>query len=313
MLIHIGYHKTGTTWLQENVFKHLDDSELIYLFDRLQIRDDFIKVSPQYFDIEATKIKYKPIIENCQMRNLVPIISHERLSGYPSSGGYDSTLIADRLAAIFPEAKVLITIREQKSLILSWYAQYIVDGGSLNFESFINPPSTNCVVGMPLFDLKFYEFHHLIEYYQKLFSKENVLVLPFELLKDNPEEFSNRICSFANIPVPAYIAKEQKNLRKNFMEIYYLRICNKLFGYNNINLNPTFDFLPPKLLSYAKKFLIELFSVFIRRFIPNNIDDKVKQKYRKTISKFTKNLFLKSNNITSKLIDIELNNHDYDC
>ena len=51
----------------------------------------------------------------------VPVISHERLSGYPHSGGHDSKEIAHRLAAVFPNAKVVIVIREQKSMILSNY------------------------------------------------------------------------------------------------------------------------------------------------------------------------------------------------
>jgi len=49
----------------------------------------------------------------------VPVLSAERLSGNPDSGGYDSVHVAEYLAATFPEARVLIVIREQADMLVS--------------------------------------------------------------------------------------------------------------------------------------------------------------------------------------------------
>ena len=42
-----------------------------------------------------------------------PVLSAERLSGNPHSGGYDSLQTAERLHRLFPQAKVLVVVREQ--------------------------------------------------------------------------------------------------------------------------------------------------------------------------------------------------------
>ena len=128
-LLHIGYHKTATTWLQEVLFN--DTEKGFYSpWNRSQITEDFIKPNALTFNPLKTIARYENGISKAAQDNLVATVSHERLSGYPASGGFDSKLIADRLFASFEKASVLIIIREQKSIIRSWYQQYIKDGAA---------------------------------------------------------------------------------------------------------------------------------------------------------------------------------------
>ena len=71
---------------------------------------------------------------------LSPVVSFERFSGNPFSGGYDSKEIADRLVQVFPDARVLVVVREQRSMIVSTYKQYVREGGALPPSKFMLPP-----------------------------------------------------------------------------------------------------------------------------------------------------------------------------
>jgi hypothetical protein len=76
-----------------------------------------------------------PEFERCERGGLIPMVSSERLSGNPHSGGYDSAVLAERLHQVFPGARVLVMIREQRSMILSSWAQYVRVGGACLLRS----------------------------------------------------------------------------------------------------------------------------------------------------------------------------------
>ena len=73
---------------------------------------------------------------------LSPVVSFERFSGNPFSGGYDSKEIADRLVRVFPDARVLVIVREQRSMIVSTYKKYVREGGALPPSKFMRPPTS---------------------------------------------------------------------------------------------------------------------------------------------------------------------------
>jgi hypothetical protein len=54
------------------------------------------------------------------------VITDERLSGNPQSGGYDSRELADKTPRTFPDSKMLIVVREQTAIIYSSYKQYVI-------------------------------------------------------------------------------------------------------------------------------------------------------------------------------------------
>ena len=107
-LLHIGYHKTGSTFLQRRVFPEPGFS----LVARAKaLRPTFVEGDPFGFDARVAREAFRLGIERAQQEGLVPVLSAERLSGNPHSGGYDSKQIAERLAATFPEARVLAILR----------------------------------------------------------------------------------------------------------------------------------------------------------------------------------------------------------
>ena len=126
--IHIGLHKTASTYMQEKVFPYVDGifyvdrfyTQLNTAFNSLQFSDDS-SYDPNLLKNELEKIKIaakgRPIL-----------ISDEALSGCPLWGGGNRGIIAQRLAAVIPEAEIIIFMRDQVDLILSLYNQYLKQG-----------------------------------------------------------------------------------------------------------------------------------------------------------------------------------------
>lgn len=129
------------------------------------------------FDLDAA-VSY--IVAQRRLAGNLPVIfSHERLSGNPFSGHFDQKEIAERIHQAAGGCQVLLIIREQYSLMASCYSQYVVTGGTKNFEEFVKPVKDGHI---PLFDAKALEYHRYIAHLVNLFGAERVRILPFELL-----------------------------------------------------------------------------------------------------------------------------------
>jgi hypothetical protein len=134
-LVHIGYHKTGTTWLQRYVFGSSEAG-----FSQVAGAQRFIAVNAFGFRAGRIRREMERRVNKAQVQRLVPVLSSERLSGEPHFGGYDSEIIADRLAAVFPDARILVVIREQTSMFLSIYKEYIRRGGAASLKQYLAAP-----------------------------------------------------------------------------------------------------------------------------------------------------------------------------
>ena len=179
-LIHIGYHKTGTTWLQLELFmsdnktfeplsrRAMGQSSLARLF----FKDNFNLLS----SFESNEVEIRKEIEHLltvrpALKSKYPVLSSERLSGFPHGGGFDSSLIANRLKNVFPNSKILIVIREQKSAILSNYLQYLYNGGVHDIDHYLR---LNYGGRHPFFSPAHFDYLPLIEKYRELFGESKV-------------------------------------------------------------------------------------------------------------------------------------------
>jgi len=194
MLIHIGYHKTASSWLQQSFFP---------CHRRLQLAIDHQTlwphlIEPHSLDFDANKCRelLQPAIDQARTEGFIPVISSERLSGNPHSGGYDSKLMAERLSQVFPEARILIVVRGQADMLRSLYKQYVRTGGICSLAEYLHPVRDG---RMPLFRYQHLKFDRLVACYQVLFGEENVLTLPYEQLTADWTGFLDAICDFMDI------------------------------------------------------------------------------------------------------------------
>jgi len=185
VLLHIGYHKTATTWFQSQLFPRADLG-----FSALSARSLVHRALcvPHALAGDGGEAIRQVVAEanDATARGRQFVISHERLSGYPASGGFDAGLLAERLKRHFPNARVFCLFREQRAMILSAWRQQVVDGGGLSLRHFIDPPEPD-IRRVPWFDPAMYRYTHLLERHRALFGAENVLFRPYEEFRARPE------------------------------------------------------------------------------------------------------------------------------
>jgi len=304
-LVHIGYHKTGTNWLQEEVFgdpstgyRWLGKRPLTHPVHRL-VRD-----RPLEFDAGALREEFEPMLRSAEDAGLVPVVSFPRLSGHAFSGGYDSQELADRLAAVFPESRVLIVIREQRSMIVSAYKQYVPAGGVCTVERFIaaDPESRR----VPRFDFGHFAYHRLIRYYQSLFGRDSVLVLPYEQFVRDGRGFVAAIGQFAGRAIPDEVLDAlpygtRSNRAQSALAVELSRPLN-LFGPRS-DLNPAPVFQSRLLFSLAKQ---------IRRLDPSTMPAlreraaHSESELRRIVDEDVGDRYVESNRTTAELTGIDL-------
>jgi hypothetical protein len=306
ILIHIGFHKTATTWLQRNLFS--DEQLGFQLLDRDMVLEDFVFIHPFdycYDDSEMNK-KYIRLCNEIIQKKRVPVISQERLSGSAHCGGYDCREISYRLKHCFPQAKILITIREQKDLIYSMYSQYVKHTGAYSLREYLLPKKR---IKYPEFNLDHLKFDRMIRHYHSLFSKENVLVLPFEFFVENPMAFIAKIDSFCKISldtqaISRILQHPKINTRLGGVDLSVKGWLNPFLFKNMNNLGGKFS---NKLTRPLAKILLWL----SRSSCPAFFQQQIENKRKMFIKQHVKNHFAKSNKLTADLIDMPLEKYGY--
>lgn len=236
-LIHIGLHKTGTSWLQVHLFGNPGSGFWNAAPDTQKKRKSRAKFGSYFFyrapggnvlleddfDVEATRAALG--VDRVPEGRCL-FVSNERLSGHPMSNGIDRSWICDRLHATIPGARVLMVVREQRSMILSSYMQYLKYGGPRSIEGFLAPQNDTRV---PSLDLRYWDYDRLAETYIRRFGRDNVLVLPFEMLRKDPQGFVARICGFAGVAPPqALPGTQRENASQDYFTGTALRLLSPL-------------------------------------------------------------------------------------
>ena len=214
-LIHIGFHKTASTWLQRELFHPDSDYFCPLTPDRNLNSGKFIGkhfvrdherhlLSSFVMNTDAVHRAVEAVLKYVDPGDRIPVISYERLSGNPHAGGFDARTIADRIKAGFPGARIFCVIREQKDIILSSYHQYLKIGGTDSVADYL----TRSYDGRrPGFSPAAFNYIDLVDYYYRLFSPENVLILPYEMLRDSASEFLGRLGDFTGKDLAGYAAR----------------------------------------------------------------------------------------------------------
>ena len=278
-LVHIGYHKTASTWLQKHLWNNKGCGFASPFRKSDEIQPIIVAPHPLDFDIGACQEKLLPTIERVQEQRLVPVISSERLVGSPHSGGYDSKELADRLHAVLPECRIVAVVREQRSAIWSTYKQYVRAGGVCPLNRYLVPPSRGAA-RVPHFRFDHFEYHRLIGHYRRLFGEANVLALPYELFCSNPQRFVTQIVRFAandsGAEIPAQLPFDSHpNLGMSALSAEIKRRANRIFARDAINPGAWFD--SPNVATFLERRVLASVDSLVPRAIRTRLDRAAKK------------------------------------
>jgi len=186
-IFHIGYPKTATSWLQKNFFPNIQNASYV---SRHETFETFVQ--PNHFEFDVEQILKKYSLNN----NDLKIFSLEGFVGTTHNfglNGYLTTEHAFRIHRVFPEARIILFIRKQPDIIASSYIQYIKGGGTYSIKKFLFHQNFQNIAGMPLFNWKYFEYHHVIKLYNELFGSGNVFVFLYEDFAKNGVDFLKRM------------------------------------------------------------------------------------------------------------------------
>ncbi len=223
-LLHIGYQKTASTFLQKRLFPHLRsrwfDRPMSTLFCRNLIEDDPYT--------ERTFTTY--VAEQSAIHDKPGIISFESLSGHIWEGSGTAGRTAERLARVAPGSAVLVVVRSQPSMLVALYGQYLNEGGTGSLAAFL----AGDLPGVAL-DPSYLDFHVLVERYRQLFPE--VVVLPYESFRDSPTPFLRGICDLVGSPF-VDIPTGRENPTTSTVGATLLRFNNRTFRRSKFNPEP---------------------------------------------------------------------------
>jgi hypothetical protein len=178
-LLHIGFHKTGTRWLQNKLFGSVA-ARFWKCGNENDAKRELVRPHDLEFDHKRARAFFERLYDRAPAGELIPVFSAERLCSDMLFGAYDSARLAERLSATFPDGRVLMVIREQRTMLFSNYHQYVRMGGPLRLGRYLRQPKH--AHPWPC-DLRHFAFDRLIWPYHRLFGADNVLALPYELFQ----------------------------------------------------------------------------------------------------------------------------------
>lgn len=214
IFLHVGFPKTATTTLQNNLFCNLQDFDIIgqpFSRDNIEMQ----RIVQSITDCESMEYKHENVCGQfgpfLTDRSKL-LISEEAFStGSSLSGRVDRMEIAFRLAKLFPDAKILIVLREQKSIIKSVYLQRLkIDPNfNLGFNEWF---CKNIAESHKENIFQYFFFDKFICLYENFFDLKNVKVLLFEQFLHEQNFFFAEIFDFLGID------DEERKALKNLVD-----------------------------------------------------------------------------------------------
>jgi hypothetical protein len=105
-----------------------------------------------------------------------------------------SKVLAEQLKEAYPDARIVLFIRSQPSILVAAYAQYVRSGGTRSARRYFFPK--DYLIGpnastykQPRFDVDFFRYSRLIALYERLFGRDKVHVFLFEQFTNGGMDF----------------------------------------------------------------------------------------------------------------------------
>jgi len=211
LYIHLGFYKTGTSYLQKYIF-------------------------PQFKNLDYANLKYSPneiynkIVHGTFEVENKTLVSVNALSGMPFSKNrqMDKYDILLRIKGYYPEAKIIIVNREPLTWIKSCYNEYIKSGGLRSFKYWL----------YNIFDWDYIDGNY-IRNVKSLFH--NVKIMSYETLKKDDEKFVSDFQKYLKTNEPLVVPniiinKGYKNYQLQIIKLFNVLglLFPKLTGRNNL-------------------------------------------------------------------------------
>lgn len=312
VVFHIGYHKCGSTYLQKRIFPHLKGAAYIN-------RTDYSAALNEYHPGGLSPpVRRMSEIATCYDEKKIIFSFEELLGNFHNAGmsGYFTQKIIEDISSEFPDAKILLVIRNQLAILPSLYSQFVKEGGSCTFRDFVHSGETDYNFRHPRFRLEHYRYDLMIERLRSKFGDRLYVLLAEDLFNGDLSLNLHYFSKLLDLPEPEHAEPNLKYKKDNInespssMALRFLRTGNFIFGGDSdpigmsLKVKNLYGFGPSRMR--RQKFIINLdkrlFGAF-ERFGAS--------KYYHEIQEQISGFFASSNKRTESLIQRALGEYGY--
>lgn len=219
MIVHIGYHKTGSTFLQNSIFPHLEGIEY----------HTFQECKKLFRELTVTGKTDVEKLRNHLRHKEDQLYSYEGLVGLIGSGQF-----AQNNAQVLKELgfqKIILSIRRQDRLLESVYRQYIQVGGKMGPKDFLKSEL--------FYHKDYFNFWWIYKMYAKLFGEYNILIINQESLFKDQSAVIKELEQFTESKLnPTASATGGKNESLSNPSLALMRMVNRLVFPSRETSNP---------------------------------------------------------------------------
>lgn len=281
IFIHLGLHKTGSTFLQRTFFPYYQKESGFISLRRKRALSDFNQYILRENDLTYSKEKaFELLSKKISIKKLNTeklTLSEEQFSGSPWNNAKDRKRNFDRLIELFPNANFILVVRNEQDLVQSLYKEYIKKGGTASGKNFLSAKQPDLEFSRGTY-LDYYTYYKYILSHLSLSNK--LLVLLYEDFKINPIKFLSELSEFIGFEIDPTAKMFQKIDNKSLVgvQVNLLRFVNRFsssFRQPYLLVPQSFFFVAKKIilkLPAKKKFNIseDLVNEFCKRFKKNN-------------------------------------------
>ena len=180
-LIHIGYPKAGSTFMQAWFRQHpqlcFSDCGLGSFYNVFEMARRAAQENGAAFEYFVTS--FEGLSTPANLAGELPIEFGSRSFFEMHPFNVAQARVCEYLKSLYPNGKILIVTRGFKGFLLSLYSQYTKCGGVLDLLEMCKG----------VLEIDILNFDYLIRLYEDAFGKENLIVMPYELLRDDQNKF----------------------------------------------------------------------------------------------------------------------------
>ncbi|MEJ2374191.1 MAG: sulfotransferase domain-containing protein [Pseudolabrys sp.] len=199
MYLHVGFQRTSTSKHQRDLFLHHKDIAyfgkpykppvLLDLVYRIAGSDSSL------YDLDAIRAAMIQVVEEMGgVSGRVPLISDESMLGYRC---VDTPVFCRRLIDLFGDPKIIIVVRRQDELLLSWLFHEIRKPNEKplqeNLDLLVEEAHTHKSL------LHHLDYGAVCRTFAECVGNENLLVIPYELFKHDPNTYARELSKFMGI------------------------------------------------------------------------------------------------------------------
>lgn len=214
-VLHIGFSKCASTYLRA-IFRGHPDAHLVFK-------------SGHFTPFLAGRMSFEEYQRQFRNeRGIVNVESDEHLTLpgiHPTLGVRATNLgefaaVADSIRAELPHVRLIMVVRNQTSLMVSRYSEYLITGGTLGFEEFADE-LLGTKSGPNLWYQNYYR--RIIAILEQRFPADQLLVLLQESMREDTAATVSRILAFMGLdegaPIKDSLRSERRSLSNGGMKL----------------------------------------------------------------------------------------------